>query len=111
MLKIGRGFEYSMKILAIEKEVPGVPPKDFLPHLKLEAMHVWELYQADIVREIYFDKNQHRAVIILECSDLAQAEELLNSFPLVKAGLINFDISSLIPYPGFRRLFEEDRDE
>ena len=43
-----------MKILAIEKKVPGVTEEEFKPHLKAEAVRVWELYQADVFRELYF---------------------------------------------------------
>lgn len=45
-----------MKILAIEKEMPNVSVEDFKPHLKAEALRVWELYQLEIFRELYFDK-------------------------------------------------------
>ncbi len=100
-----RGFDGLMKILAIEHEVEGVKAEEFLPHLRSEAARVWELYQADIIREIYFDKERHSAVVVLECADTKSAQEALNTLPLVKAGLIKFEISALIPYPGFDRLF------
>lgn len=94
-----------MKILAMEIEMPNVSGKDFEPYLKAEALRVWELYQVGIVREIYFDNNKHNAVIILECKDTQEAEEYLKTLPLVKEGLICFDIIALEPYPGFARLF------
>jgi hypothetical protein len=37
-----------MKILAIEKEIPGTTEKEFMPHLKAEAASVWKLYQAGV---------------------------------------------------------------
>jgi hypothetical protein len=45
--------------------------------------------------------------LILECADTNEAQHLLESLPLVQAGLIRFDVIPLIPYPGFERLFEE----
>jgi hypothetical protein len=97
-----------MKILALEKELPDIAASAFQPHLKAEAKRVWELYKSEIIREIYFDKDRHNAVIIMECTDAAEAEKHLESLPLVKEGLIGFDIIALEPYHGFARLFETD---
>ncbi len=94
-----------MKILAMEHETPGATTDDFRPHLKAEAARAWELYQAGVFREMYFREDLHTAVLILECTELEAARAALDSLPLVKAGLITFDIIPLIPYPGFSRLF------
>jgi muconolactone delta-isomerase len=96
-----------MKILAIEQEVPGISAEAFKPYLKAEAVKAWELYQAGVFRELYFQKDRHSAVLILECVDVEEAQEVLNTLPLVKEGLITFDIIPLVPYPGFSRLFAE----
>jgi hypothetical protein len=94
-----------MKILALEREKPNVTAEQFSPHLRAEAARVWELYQAGVLREIYFSQDRHEAVLILECVDGPEAQQVLNSLPLVKAGLITFDIIPLVPYSGFGRLF------
>jgi hypothetical protein len=96
-----------MKILAIEKEVPGVTDEEFRPHLKAEAAKVWALYQAGVFRELYFRQDWPGAVLVLECADVEEANEVLNTLSLVKEGLITFDVIPLIPYPGFARLFAE----
>ncbi len=69
---------------------------------------MWELYQADMFRELYFRKDWPSAVLVLECADVEEANEVLNTLPLVKEGLIAFDIIPLVPYPGFSRLFAEE---
>lgn len=97
-----------MKILAMEKEVPGVTGEEFKPHLKAEAARAWELYQTGVFRELYFRADRHEAVLILECTDVDEAYEVLNTLPLVKEGLITFDVIPLVPYPGFSRLFAEE---
>jgi muconolactone delta-isomerase len=97
----------NMKILALEKESPDVKPEQFVNHLKLEAQKIWELYQEGIIREIYFRQDHSEAVLILESSNTEEANRLLNSLPLVEAGLITFEVIPLIPYPGFSRLFAE----
>jgi len=94
-----------MKILAIEKEVKGVTRAQLEPRLKAEAARVWELCQSGTIREIYFRKDLHNAVIVLECESLVEAEKVLSSLPLVKERLIAFDIMQLLPYDGFSRLF------
>ena len=94
-----------MKFLAIEEEIGGKSSSDFTPHLAPEAEHVWGLQKKGIIREIYFDEN-HNAVLILECSDLEKAIAILDSLPLVKEGLIRFNIQTLYPYDGFERLFK-----
>jgi len=97
-----------MKILAIEKETPSATAEQFKPHLKAEAARVWELYQTGVFREIYFRADQSDAVLILECADVEAARHALDTLPLVKAGLIAFDLIPLRPYPGFARLFAAD---
>jgi len=96
-----------MKILAIEQEVPGITAEAFKPHLKAEAAMAWELYQAGVFRELYFQKDRHSAVLILECADVEEAQKVLNTLPLAKEGLITFEIIPLVAYPGFSRLFAE----
>jgi hypothetical protein len=106
-----------MKILAIEREVPGIRTRRglrrtlcvagdaFEPHLQAEAAKVWELYQAGVIREIYFRRDRPDAVLVLECADVEEARGVLHTLPLMKEGLIAFEIIPLGPYPGFARLF------
>ena len=97
-----------MKIIAMEKEIPGVRPDEFAQHLKSEARQVWKLYQEGCIREFYFCEERSEAVLILECGDRDEAKQALDSLPLVQAGLITFEIIPLLPYPGFSRLFVEN---
>ncbi len=94
-----------MKILAIEKEEKDLPNQLFEPHLKAEAARVWELYQAGSIREFYFRSDREEAVLVLECVDVQEAARLLNTLPLVRQGLIGFELIPLKAYPGFERLF------
>ena len=96
-----------MKILAMEVETEGVKAEQFAPHLKTEARRVWELYQSGTIRELYFRADRYEAVLILECASVEAARQALGSLPLVRAGLIHFEVIPLRPYPGFGRLFEE----
>lgn len=96
-----------MKILALEKEMPGATTGRFAPYLKAEAARLWELYKSGQVREMYFRQDRKDAVLVLECAHTQEARQLLDSLPLVQANLIDFEIIPLVPYPGFERLFME----
>jgi len=101
-------WKAAMKILALEIETPGVESGNFHAHLRQEARRVWELYQANVIRELYFHQHAHTAVLVLECATTEEARDHLSTLPLVKAGLIRFELVPLIPYPGFARLFAKE---
>ena len=96
-----------MKIIALSTNVPGVSREQFAPHLKAEALRVWELVQSNALREIYFRADERSAVLIFECDSTEEANEHLNTLPLVKEGLITFEVIPLIPYVGFATLFAD----
>lgn len=94
-----------MKILAISHTPEGVTPQQFAPHLHAESLGVWELMQADILREIYFRKNRQGVVLVLECASEDEARSALATLPLVKDGIITVELIPLIPYDGLSILF------
>ena len=96
-----------MKIIALEREIPGTASEQFNPYLKAEAEKVWQFYQSGLIRELYFRQDQTTAVLVLECDDLQAARAALDELPLVRAGLIEFVLIPLMPYPGFGRLFNQ----
>jgi hypothetical protein len=95
-----------MKIIAIEKELPGVSNDDYKPWLEPEARKAWELHQQGLIRELYFT-DDHCAVLVLEARDKAHAREIIDQLPLVQQKLIDFDLLALTAYPGFARLFKD----
>jgi muconolactone delta-isomerase len=98
-----------MKILAIEHDPPGVHDDQFTEALlQAEARRAWELQQAGIIRELYFRADRDEAVLVLECPNVAEALEVVNTLPLVHDRLIEFELIPLAPYPGFARLFGGD---
>ena len=94
-----------MKILALEHELSNVTSQQFQQYAKAEARRVWELYQAGVIRELYFCEDRSEAVLILECLSAAEARQVLSTLPFVQNGLITFEILALKAYPGFARLF------
>lgn len=92
-----------MKILAIEKEIEGALWSNVNDLLRDEAQHVFELYLSGTLREIYFTEKKS-AVLVIEADDTNTVKMLLENFPLVKSGMIKFEIMELRPYTGFERL-------
>lgn len=96
-----------MRILAIEKESPGVADDQFTDSLlESEAARAWVLYQEGVIRDMYFRDDREEAVLLLECKDVVEASRVLRSLPLVDHGLISFELIPLRAYPGFSRLFK-----
>jgi len=96
-----------MKVLALGRDTAPADDPRFAEIRPAEARRAWELQQADVIREIYFRADRPNGVLVLEVPDLAAAREVIDSLPLVAAGLIDFDLVPLKPYPGFARLFAE----
>ena len=97
-----------MKILAIERDVPGATPAAFRQYGRAEAQRAWDLHQQGTIRELYFRGDRDEALLVLECADVQAAREVLATLPLVQHGLIEFELIPLRAYPGFARLFAED---
>jgi muconolactone delta-isomerase len=96
-----------MKVLALGRDTAPTDDPRFAEIRPAEARRAWELQQADVIREIYFRADRPNGVLVLEVPDLAEARRVIDSLPLVAAGLIDFDLVPLKPYPGFARLFAE----
>jgi hypothetical protein len=97
-----------VRVLALETEVPGATAEAFAAHARAEAAALWALVQAGVVRETYFRTDRADAVLVLECRDLDEARDHLGTLPMVRVGLIRFELVGLRPYPGFARLFAEE---
>jgi hypothetical protein len=95
-----------MKLLAIEHETSALNWAEENETLINESYQVYRLFQDGIIRDIYFTENEN-AVIILECASKAEAATVLSTLPLVKAGLISFEIMELRPYTGFDRIIQK----
>ena len=96
-----------MKILAIDKILPEATEEKIKVHLKEEALKAWELYNSGVFREMYFRTDRGGAVIIMECEDLEAAKKVVSNLPIVKAGLVDFDLIPLGPFLPLATLFEK----
>jgi hypothetical protein len=97
-----------VKVLAMGRARGGAGWEDIVPYVSEEARHVWELYESDQVREFYLRADDLPGVVlILECDDLAEAEQIVAALPVLKAGLLDFEVIPLRPYVGLRQLFDD----
>lgn len=95
-----------MKLLALECDIPGIADDRFTEELlREEAARAWELQQQGVIRELYFRADRQAAVLVLECDSVETTRGILSTLPLVRAGLIAFEVIPLVAYPGFARLF------
>jgi hypothetical protein len=94
-----------MKILALAHERADVVWRQFAAELKEEAAAVWRLHCQGTIREIYFTGDTREAVLMLECANTEDARDTLADLPLVRRGLMQFEVRPLVPYDGFERLF------
>jgi hypothetical protein len=86
-----------MKILAIDRFLPGTTMDKVRPHLKDEMKVAWDHYKQGKMREMYFRQNDPGVVLMLECDSLEEAQELIDELPLVKEKLVEFDLIPLGP--------------
>jgi len=101
------GYAGVVQVLALERSVPGVLDDAFTPALlRAEAEQLWELHQTGVVRQMFFRADRHEAVLLLEVAGPEAAQKALGELPLVRSGLIDFEIVPLRAYPGFARLFQ-----
>jgi hypothetical protein len=96
-----------MKIIALEHELPNITSEQFQQYAIDEARKVWEYHQAGIIRELYFRADRNEAVLVLECTSVSEAQEIIAALPFVQMSLISFEVIPLKAYPGFARLFAE----
>ena len=98
-----------MKILAIEKEVPGVDWNAVSKEVMAEeATHIYKMYLSEQLREHYFN-DEKCAVLILECNCKNEAIEILEHLPMVKNNLITFEVMELHPYTGYDRIIKQEK--
>jgi hypothetical protein len=80
-----------MKFIALLLATPVATPADFAPYEEAESQRVWQLYTEGKLQEIYLRTDRIGAVIALHCDSRQQAQEAMESLPLVKAGLLTWN--------------------
>lgn len=97
-----------MKILALGSVLPGADPEKIKAAQKEEVRHVWEWHRRDVIREMYFRTDKPGAVFVLESASVEEARRVIDTFPLVASGLIDFELIPLGHFYGLAALFQPE---
>ncbi len=98
-----------MKLLAIGRPRPGLDaPREIAAHAAAEMQALWELYRGGAVREMY-SPGGPGSVLVLEAASRQDAEAALQALPLVKAGVIEFEVLELHPFAALAMLFADGK--
>lgn len=95
-----------MIILALGHSLQNDPIQEANPYVEAEARILWELMAAGILREVFYFKDWHSVVLILNCRDLEEARQWLQTLPTAKSRLYDYHVSELVPFQPLRDLFE-----
>jgi hypothetical protein len=99
--------EQNVRILALDRPLPGATLEKYQPHLVPEVRYAWAAYKAGAIRDIYFRQDRPGVAIFLECASLDEAKTLLADFPLARAGLIDFEVIPLGSFTNWEVLFSK----
>lgn len=96
-----------MKLICSLLAKSTAPPDRFMSYEKAESEQVWKLYTAGLLKEIYLRTDVIGAVIIMQCDSKVEAENAINSLPMVKAGLFDVSYMTLSEWPEMTRMLHE----
>ena len=77
------------------------PPEEFERIVPAEGVRARELYAAGFTRQIWHRADRPGACQIVEARDEAEVRAHLDTLPLARAGMLDFEIVPLRPYAGF----------
>jgi hypothetical protein len=100
-----------MQILALSRRRPGTTPQTLAPWLEAEAARAFELIAAGVFRSVHLCPERPGSMVVLECAGLDEAQAHLATLPMVREGLIEFELSRMLPYTGVRALFAATHKE
>jgi muconolactone delta-isomerase len=92
-----------MQYLAISRmRIDKYSDDDFKPYLDDEAERARTLYSDGHVRQIWYRGDERGACSLLEADSEQGARDIIESLPLVKAGMLELVLLiPLLPYRGF----------
>ena len=90
-----------MKVLMIIHRNSDRAVEEFAALLEPGATYARKLYANETAREIYSRADGNGSVLILEVQNEAQAKAIAEELPVIKAGLMRYEIYGLKPYRAF----------
>ena len=116
LLAIARPWEYfktntEMKFIALLKKPDNVQISQFGPYVEPEAEQVWKLYQEQNILELYFVKEGMMPIIVLRAPSKEEAQEYLESLPMVAESLFEVELYTLQPYDALGKKIKETGED
>ncbi|CAK9885373.1 MAG: hypothetical protein XXXJIFNMEKO3_01771 [Candidatus Erwinia impunctatus] len=81
-----------MRFLCLDIPRSDATQEDYLPYLTEESRYGWKLYKDELIREIYLRRDRLGVVVAAESESAEACRNALNQLPLVKAGVISWEI-------------------
>ncbi len=75
--------------------------------LREELRHSWALFADGTLREAYATEQPTRIVFVLEAIRAGKAVSHLAQLPMIKAGLMTFQLLESRPFANWSRLFDD----
>lgn len=97
-----------MKFLAMSRRVPGVTDDQVLEHAEVEALAVFRQMRVGRFEQIHFSRDWKGAVLHVIADSRDEARALLDALPMVRHGVITFDLWQLDPFDHYARLFRDE---
>ena len=94
-----------MKVLCLDIPQPHATMEAYQPHMLNEVHQAWKLYKDGFIRDIYFRQDRPGVAIIAEADSVEHAKQLLDTFPLSQANLIDWQVIPLGPFANWELLF------
>ena len=88
-----------MRFLAVGQHTATYTAEAAQALMPAEMRMAHDLYREGVIREAYMDHSYSDAVLLLDATDLHRATEQLSRYPMVRAGLIQFQITALVGLP------------
>ena len=89
-----------MKIVVIAHRSEQHTAEQFAPLLQKEADRALQLFADEVFRELYSRRDGKGAVIVMEAENEEAARAVLDTLPLVEAGMLHYETYPLTPYRG-----------
>lgn len=97
-----------MQFLALSRRLEGTTPQLLAALATDEARVAWQLHAEGVLRSVHMCPDRPGSVLVLECASIEDARAALHRLPMVRAGLIDFDVSRMLPYTGWASLFRAE---
>lgn len=86
------------QVLALDRILPGTTEDKVKALLGDEVKALVNLYLGGKIQQWYFRQDRPGAILILEVSDMDEAERIVGSLPLTRSGLLAYDLVPIGPY-------------